>query len=503
MSFRNPSQLTRPRAPVRRTLRWSAGIVATCFLVLGIVLLVRTSAVRSKQIHVPPVAVNVDANLVAEHLAEAVRFKTVSVQFAWQLDDSPFIPFHDFLRRTYPHVHSTLRREEVTRFSLLYTWPGTDPSLAPVLLLAHQDVVPAEDESAWKHGPFSGDIADGAVWGRGSCDDKGSLIAVFEAVEKLLSEGYQPQRTIYLALGHDEEIGGTRGAAAMAQLLAERGVRPLFTLDEGGAITQGIVAGISKPVALIGIAEKGYVTLELKVNAAGGHSSMPPAHTAVGELAGAIHRLEAHPFPASVSPTTRQMLEYLAPEMPFGRRTGVANLWLLEPLVRRQIGATPAGAASLRTTTAATMFEAGVKENVLPSEARAYVNFRIIPGETIDSVIARVRAVISDENVHISKSASFSSDPSPVSDVTSEGFGAVQRSLAEVAPDAVAAPSLVLGGTDSRHYTNITPCVLRFVAARRTPQDLPTIHGNNEKQSIENCGLMVKFYIRLLKNTCG
>ena len=472
-------------------------------LALACVVLVRTFALRSRQVHVPTATEDVDASAVAGHLAAAVRFKTVSVQFAWQLDDSPFGPFHDFLRKTYPRVHAALKREEMARFSLLYTWPGRDPSLPPVLLLAHQDVVPAEDDSAWKHGPFSGDIADGAVWGRGSCDDKGSLIAIFETVEKLLAEGFRPRRTILLAFGHDEEIGGTHGAAAISQLLFDRGVRPLFAIDEGGAITQGIVPGVAKPVALVGIAEKGYVTLELKVNAAGGHSSMPPAHTAVGELAAAIARLEADPFPAHVSGVPRQMLEYLAPEMSFGRRIGIANLWLLEPVVRREMGSTPSGAATLRTTTAATMFDAGVKENVLPAEARAFVNFRILPGETTDIVLARVRSVIHDANVQVSKAGSFASEPSPVSDVNSDGFRIVQRSIAEVAPDAIVAPSLVLGGTDSRHYTNITPCVLRFVASRRVPADLPTIHGNNEKQTIENCGLMVKFYVRLLKNACG
>lgn len=494
-----------PLFPRARRIRRLAFRVASVLLILLVVLFVgvlsRTLAFRSRQVRFPASTIQVDRNAMAEHLAQAIRFRTISFQVPAHHYDAQFAGLHEFFRRTYPRMHAALDREVVNRWSLLYTWKGRDPSLPPVLLLAHQDVVPIGDASAWKHEPFSGDIADGAVWGRGARDDKGSLVAIFEAVEQLLREGYEPYRTVVLAFGHDEEVGGRQGAVAIAALLASRGVRPLYVLDEGGGISTGVITAVPGPVAAVGIAEKGYVTLELTVSAAGGHSSMPPAQTAVGVLAAAIHRLEDDPFPARVDGVTRQMLEYLAPAMPFSRRMAIANLWLAEPLVRHQLLQKPSSAASIHTTTAPTMLRGGVQENVLPQQVQATVNFRILPGESIAGVVGRVRKVVADDRVQIMVAGNFASEPSPVSPTDSPGFHILQQTVAQVAPDATFAPYLTLGGTDSRHYTGLTPAVFRFSASRIDAAELPTIHGNNERQSLENCELLVKFYVQLLRNS--
>ena len=486
---------------VRRLALRLGSVLLILVAVLLVVVLSRTLGFGSRQVRFSASTVQVDRQAMAEHLAAAIRFRTISFQVPAHFYDPQFAGLHQFFRETYPRMHAVLGREVVNRLSLLYTWKGREEALPPVLLLAHQDVVPIGDASAWKHEPFSGDIADGAVWGRGARDDKGSLVAIFEAVEQLLREGFEPTRTVLLAFGHDEEVGGRQGAVALAALLSSRGVLPLYVLDEGGGISTGVIAAVPGPVAAVGIAEKGYVTLELRVSEAGGHSSMPPPQTAVGVLAAAIHRLEADPFPARVDGVTRQMLEYLAPAMSFGRRMAIANLWLAEPLVRRQLLQTPASAASIRTTTAPTMLHGGVQENVLPQQVQATVNFRILPGESIAGVVERVRRVVADDRVQISVGGNFASEPSPVAPTDSTGFRVLQQTVAQVAPDATFAPYLTLGGTDSRHYTGLTTSVFRFSGSRIDAVDLPMIHGNNERQSLENCELLVKFYVQLLRNS--
>ena len=491
----------RPRVQWQRLVKRGLQLLAAGLAVLLAVVVVRTVTFRSRQVRVAPVAeIEVDARAVAERLGQAVRFPTISHEDPARFDGEAFRGFHGWLIEAYPRTHAALRREVVGGYSLLYTWPGTDPALPPVLLLAHQDVVPAESPQAWSHPPFGGVVADGYVWGRGAIDCKGPIVGIFEAVETLLAEGHRPRRTVYLAFGHDEEVGGRSGAAAMAGLLEGRGVRPEFVLDEGGAITVGVINGIDRPVAAVGIAEKGYLSLELTADAEGGHSSMPPGQTAVGIVSAGVARLEADPFPARLSGVARQTLDYLGPEMPLARRGALANLWLLGPLVERQLLAAPATAATLRTTTAATIFEAGVKDNVLPRRAKAVVNFRILPGETADSVTERVRKVIGDERVRVSRAGEFASDPSPVAGTDSTGFRVIQQTIGQVAPECVVAPVLVVGGTDSRHYARLTPSVFRFIPVRVRPEDLATIHGDNERLPVEDCGLLVRFYVRLLRN---
>jgi carboxypeptidase PM20D1 len=466
-----------------------------------IYVLMNLLALPSREADVAPVETGHSPRIIAEHLAEAITFRTISGDDPASTESSEFIRLHAFLRQAYPRLHAALEREVVNGLSLLFTWEGQNRLLEPILLLAHQDVVPAEDAAAWKYPPFAGRIAEQAVWGRGAVDVKGALIAICEAVEGLVARGFRPRRTIHLAFGHDEEVGGLNGAAAIGDLLERRGTRPLFISDEGGAILHGVIPGVKKPVAAIGIGEKGYLTLELKVTMTGGHTSMPPAHTAIGILSDAIQRLESRPFPATLSTAARQMLRALAREMPWTARIAIAGLPLLAPIIKRRLEKTPSGAATLRTTTAVTMIESGIKDNVLPHEAVATLNCRVLPGEDSLSVIRRIRDVIDDPRVQISIAGRFHSEPPPVARVDTPGYQLIKRTIAELAPDAVVAPCLVLGGTDSRHYTRLTPSVYRFGALRITAEDLASIHGKNEKISLDNCQLLVRFYTRLIQNS--
>ncbi len=485
-------------------------LVAAVVIVLAGVMAVRAARMPSLQGPLPPQvpAVVVDTAAAARHLGAAVRFATVSHEGGVDTDTAAFVGFHAFLDSAYPLVHQQLKKESVNHLSLLYTWEGTDPSLPPVVLMAHQDVVPVipGTEGAWTHPPFSGAVADGSVWGRGSMDDKVSLVSIMEAVEALLADGYQPEHTVYLAFGHDEEIGGVQGASVIAKTLEKRGVESFdLVLDEGGAVAHDLVPGVPGRVALVGIAEKGYVNLELSVEGEGGHSSTPPAHTAIGVLAGAIDELEEHPFPAHLNGPERVMFDYLAPEMSFGARLALANLWLTRPLVEHMLLSNPETAAILRTTTAVTMIDGGVKANVLPIRARAVVNFRILPGETAESVLERVRSVIDDERVKVEVLGNDHTDPSSVSDPESPAFKTVAATIHQVMPgeDLKVAPYLVMGGTDSKYYSGRSNAVFRFLAAPIDADGLKLIHGTDEHMSVSGLATSIAFYQRLIRNVDG
>jgi carboxypeptidase PM20D1 len=365
--------------------------------------------------------------------------------------------------------------------------------------MAHQDVVPIEPgtEENWSHRPFGGEVAGGYIWGRGAMDDKGSLVAILEAVETLLARGFRPKRTVYLVFGHDEEVGGEAGAAAVAEVLKGRGVEPFFVLDEGGAIADGFLPGLDRPIATVGVAEKGSASVEIAVEVEGGHSSVPPRQTAIGILSRAIVRLEENPLPGGIRGPFRDMLLTVGREMPFSRRLVLANLWLFGPLAEHQLSRVPAADSMMRTSTAVTIVEGGVKANVLPSKATAVVNFRIAPGDTVESVLDHVRRVVADPRVKVVE-ARETREASPVSPTDSDGYRLIERTIRRIVPEAIVAPYLLPGGTDSRHFTELTPDVYRFGAMQVTGDDLRRAHGTNERLAVDVLARMVAFYLQLL-----
>ena len=495
------TSFTPPRKAVVRKKMVVAALAG--FGALAITLVARTATFRSKQVF-PEAAteISIDGDLCSRHLAEAVRIATISHQDPAQFDAEAFRGFHGFLEAAFPLVHARLDRQVIGEYSLLYTWKGSDEGREPILLMGHIDVVPVEPgtQADWEHPPFSGEIADGYIWGRGTLDDKSSVLGLLEAAELLLREGRQPQRTIYLAFGHDEEVSGANGAAQIAERLERQGVELAYVLDEGMSVTNGLVPGIATPVALIGIAEKGYVSVELTVETEGGHSSMPPAQSAVGILSAAVQRLEAHPMPSTLSGPIRDLLTYTGPEMAFAQRMVFGNLWLFGPVVERVLASAAATNASIRTTTAATVFQGGVKDNVLPSKARAVVNFRILPGDSIDGVIEHVRKTIDDPRIGVA-TLGWANEPTPVSSVESDSFLTLMRTIRQIFPDVTVAPSLVLGGTDSRHYVKLSDDVYRFVPHSMHEEDLGRVHGTNERIGVDNYAQIVRFYVQLMMNS--
>jgi carboxypeptidase PM20D1 len=482
-------------------------IIIAVILIIALllsVMLIKTVRFTRRQVDVaPPTSTGMDLQKAALNLSRVIQLKTIADQDAAKIDPSVFKAFHLFLEEAFPKVHDNLHKEVINDYSLLYAWKGTDDNLRPIILMAHIDVVPvdADTEIEWTYPPFEGRIEDSFIWGRGSMDDKVSLMGIMEAVEVLLSEGFKPKRTLYLAFGHDEEVGGSKGGARIAAFLKSKMVRAEWILDEGGTITTGLMPGVSKPVALVGIAEKGYLTLELLVQQEGGHTSMPPPQSAIGILSSAIHNLERKPFSTKLEGATLLLFDFVGPEMPFGMRFLLANEWLFGPLIKSQLKKSKAMNAMIRTTIAPTIIEAGSKENVLPQIAKAKVNFRLYPGDSIEYVINQVKKAIDDPRVHVSPSDNEWNEASSVSDVNSKSFMVLQHTIRQMFPDSIVAPFLMVAGTETKHYVEISDNIFRFLPMRLTSEDLKRIHGKNERISLKNYEEIIKFYMQLIRNS--
>lgn len=471
-------------------------------LVLVLALTVNTWRQGSRQMQVAPVAPLAFDQGAVNRLAAAIRFRTIASFEQPNQNAEEFHKLHAFLEQSYPHTHAVLKREVVGGGSLLYTWQGTDAAALPILLMAHQDVVPiaANSEQDWQVPPFDGAIKDGFVWGRGSWDDKGNLVSILEAVEKLTAAGFKPRRTIYLAFGHDEEVGGQRGAKAVASLLQARGVHLDYVLDEGLVITEGLMKGLEKPLALIGVAEKGYATVFLNLSAKTGHSSMPPQKTAIGMMSAALAKLEDNQLPAGIRGVLRDMLETVAPEMSGMNRILLSNLWLFKPLVLRELEKNASTNALTRTTTALTIVHAGNKDNVLPGTVDATVNFRLLPGDSGANIVEHVRKTITNEAIKVSTFGG-NSEPSRLSHTDAPSYQTISRTIRELFPGTVVAPGLMVGGTDARHFEGISDNVYRFSPVRARSEDLARFHGTNERISISNFSELIRFYHQLLMNS--
>ena len=478
--------------------------IAAIVVVAGVLAFnVVTHGSRQLQVASVPRAA-VDQAGAATRLSEAIRFRTISSFDNPDQDTEALRDLQAHILKSFPAFHVAARRELIAGYSLLYSWEGTDPKALPIALLAHQDVVPVAPgtEKDWLKPPYDGVIADGFIWGRGSWDDKGNLYSILEAAEAMARQGFRPKRTIYFAFGHDEEVAGTRGAKAIAAALAARGIRLDFAIDEGLLIAEGLIKGLDKPAALIGVAEKGYATLVLTAHATPGHSSMPPRETAIGMMSAALTKLEEHRLPMQMSGAAAEMFDTLAPEMRGFNRVVLSNLWLFKPLLLREFEKTGPTEAMMRTTTALTIFNAGDKDNVLPGNASASVNFRLMPGDSQASVIDHVRRTINDDRITIEPFAG-NAEPTPVTDINRAAYQTLNRTIREIFPDVVVAPGLMLAGTDSRHYVGVANNIFRFSPVRANADDLKRFHGTNERLSIDGYADMIRFYRRLIENAAG
>lgn len=463
-------------------------------LLLIVIILLNTFTTKSKQLNATALPELKVSDSAVAHLQQAIRIKTIS-QDSKITDTIAFNSFHSFLKSSYPLLFANGSVEYINQYSLLFHIKGKETK-HPIILMGHQDVVPVEAASAsqWIADPFGGEIKGDTIYGRGAVDDKGAVIAIMEAAEQLLREGYVPKTNIYLAFGHDEEASGQNGGKALAALLKQRNIQPAFVMDEGGEITDHEIPGMHDPVALVGIAEKGYVTLDLTVNIPGSHSSMPAKQTAIDVLAEAVAELKETPFQQTLE-FTSSFMDYTGPEMPFVNRMAFANRWLFSPMIKSIYSKKPGADAMTRTTTAPTIFNSGIKENVIPTVAMATINFRTLPSTTVDDVVKHVREVTNDERIKIIVRPNPNSVQA-VADVNHSSFTHVQKTIRGWRKDVKVTPYLVLGATDGRFFTILTPQVYRFIPFN----DVKGFHGINERVGVNEFKKGIAFYYWLMKN---
>jgi carboxypeptidase PM20D1 len=395
----------------------------------------------------------------------------------------------------YPLSHNALSIELVLDHSLVYHWAGTS-SAQPLVLMAHQDVVDVSPDQ-WDHPPFSGDIVDGVVWGRGAIDDKGALVSIFEAVESLLEAGFIPGRDVYLVLGHNEEIAGN-AVPTIVDLFRSRSIEPALVIDEGGAVVRDAFPGVSQPLAVIGIAEKGLANVELTAHDPGGHAATPSRRNATARLALAVVNINAKPFPTSLSDPVRQMLTTIAPHAPAALRLPLSRLRVLTPVLRRVLPRlSPELNAMCRTTAVTTMLHGSPGANVLAETATAVVNVRIAPGDSTASVLAHLRHAIKDDQIDLR--VLTSSEPSPISRTDDDMFRLLSHAVSQVHPDAIVTPYLMMAASDSRHFSAISEHVYRFTPFPLSQAERATLHAANERLPVESLRQGIKFYRALLQ----
>lgn len=472
-------------------------------LILVAILLLRGLTLYSDnqyQVEHPIQAVAINQDQAVKHLSSAIQIPTVSYDDANRVDHQRFLEFHALLQQAFPLLHQRASLKKINDYSLVYYVAGADPTLKPALFMGHMDVVPVDEATLdqWSHPPFSGVVQNNLIFGRGAIDDKVTVMALMEAMELLLKNNIQPQRSIYFAFGHDEEIGGEQGAKAIAAYFAQQHIQFEFVLDEGGAVTKGMMPGVDSAVAMVGIAEKGFVNFRLTVNSEGGHSSQPPEHTAVGILSQAIVKVENTPF-ASKLDFIQQTFDAVGYYTPLSSRLPMANLWLLSPVVKQVLLAKASTAAGIHTTIAPTMLQGSAKSNVLPSQASAVINFRILPGDSIGSIGQHIQQAINDPRVHIE--SFMGNEPSPVSPTDSLGFKLIEQTIRRLDRDILVAPYLVQGGTDSKYFYGLSSNVYRFMMVGLDPVSMKQFHGINEQISITDYLRAIQFYYALLQQT--
>lgn len=433
-----------------------------------------------------------------DKLKEALTIKSVSHSDYSRNDMNEFRKILPFIEKNYPLVSKKLKPEQLNDYSCIILWPGKNETLKPVLLISHFDVVPADPEE-WRYDPFGGEEHGGFIWGRGTLDTKNTLTAILESAEVLLEQGFQPERTLWIAFGGDEETQGAEGAGKINRYFLKRGIEFEWLLDEGGVVAEGAISLVKEPLALIGISEKGFMNVSLTAAGKGGHSSMPPRHSSAGLLSRAVCTVENHPFPARLTPTVRSFLHGITPYVSFPVALVLANQKLFSSVIKKLLLQGDQTAALVRTTQAVTVLRSGEKENVLPSWGKAVVNLRILPGETSETALSRLKKVLKDSDILVeSLEGQVTNDPIDESPMDHEAYTLISSVIHGVFPDAVTVPYMMTGGTDSKHYREVCPRIYRFSPMKLSGEEIGLIHSADERISRENYGRAVQFFMTLM-----
>ncbi|REL26267.1 M20/M25/M40 family metallo-hydrolase [Thalassotalea euphylliae] len=434
---------------------------------------------------------SIDVGQAQRHLAEALRFKTISHFQPAQRDYQPFIDFQLWFAQRYPRLHQQLARTVIADHTMLFHWQGQS-SEQSALISAHYDVVPTPNAQQWQYPPFSGQIADGYIWGRGALDNKGAVIAIAEAIELALAQGIVPQHDLYIAFTHDEEIGSLDGAQGVSQYFTEREIALAWSLDEGSFVFTGMFPGVDEAVASINLSEKGYLNVTLTAHAEAGHSSIPPQATAVDILASALVNIRHMPMDNNIDELTNAMFKQLAPYMSFDKQLVFANQWLFGGLLENRLAANPITNALTNTTVAPTMLSGSIKPNVLPQTAEAVINLRIHPKQTVAQVVEHLSTAINDKRVSVNVMREM--EASKVADYQSKSFKLLAKTTRTVFDNPVVIPGLTVAATDSRYYSQVAQNSYRFNPILLSKKELAGFHGLNERISTDNLHKSIMFY---------
>lgn len=495
-------------------------------IVLVVVLIIKTFTypfASTKDLAKNPAEFPINEKAV-KRLSEAIQIPTVSTVEYSETNFEPFEQFHKFLQQSYPLIYEKLDTTTVNKYGLVFHWKGKNSSKKPLLFLSHYDVVPinnydfanppaytsvfninekaiplTEYQNSWTYPPFSGAVDHGRIYGRGTLDMKGMLISILEGADQLLAEGYQPQQDIYFAFGHDEEVSGRQGALKIAEHFKNKNIEFDAVYDEGGYVVSpgSVIKSIDKAIALIGVAEKGFLTLQITVKGTGGHSSMPPKKGSLVLASEIVEKLNTDQMPASITDPIAYFLKNVGGSMDFKSQLAISNQWLLKGLLIKSLANDAASNALIRTTTALTMAHSSDAPNVLSATTEITVNFRILQGNTVEDVLNHVKKVC--EGYDVDYKVISSREPSKISDINGEPFHKVQKTIAEVYPNAIISSYLTIGGTDAYKYEIVSDNVFRFMPIEINQYDQRLIHNDNESITIDNYMRMIHYFKLLMK----
>ncbi len=464
--------------------------------------------------------------LSIRRFAGGIRIPTVSDAVYEETDFAPFDRFKEYLRESYPRVYETMDTLTINDYGLVFRWEGRDPSLKPILFLSHYDVVPVldydpsqhdlddqpvvfrlndtpagmaqEEQETWTYPPFSGAVAGGRIYGRGSLDMKCMLFSLMEAADGLIGEGFRPRQDIWFAFGHDEEVGGLQGATKIAEYFRQQSMSFDAVYDEGSFVLAEGLQGIDRPLALVGLGEKGFLSLRIKVRGTGGHSSMPPAKSSLVYAAEIIEKLNDNQMPARIVPPVQSFLNEVGGEMGTGARAAIANRWILGPQLLSTLAKNPSSNALIRTTTAITMARGSEAANVISSIAEIVVNFRILQGDTVEEVIDHVKKLCEGYDVEIE--TINAREPSGLSPDDTRAYGIMKEAVGHLYPDALFSSYITIGGTDAYKYQIVSDHIYRFMPLLLNEFERGTIHNENEYITIENYGRMIAYFRYIMDN---
>lgn len=476
-------------------------IILSVIVLFFAILIIRALALKDEseapEEYIQP---EIDLDSAVKKAQGAIRIPTVSMADE-SFDDKPFFELQDYLEKTFPLFHEKAEKRVINKYALMYKIEGTDKSLKPALFLGHQDVVPPQKDG-WKYPPFSAEIADGYIWGRGSFDMKSQLVSIFEATEMHLRAGKMPKRSMYFCFGHDEEISGKDGATAMAKVLREQGLKFEFIFDEGMNPLNASLIGIKGPLALVGVCEKGWVNVKITVKGKAGHSSMPPKETTAVKIAKGVAKLNKHQMKARFTYPVNMLIKAVSPKADFKFKLLMANADIFKPLLKPiLLKLSPEVASLLRTTMAITVLHASDSANVMPDESYAIVNCRINTGETTEDVKRHIQKVLG-KGYEVELLELGKHEPTSVSNLKSFGWKMMEKTVAEIWDGGVCAPFPFVAGTDSKYYDGLSECTFKFSPHITDAEYRAGMHNVNEKFKVSDVEADIQFYYRFMQNAC-